>query len=115
MNVNVDSEAMRARLEDRVNELNRRSAGVEAHLRGGDGRLDVNEEDRVSYVELDHVLEQLDVASRRELEMIKAALARIADGTYGMCVACGGEIQPGRLNLMPETPLCRNCAEERQR
>jgi RNA polymerase-binding transcription factor DksA len=115
MNVNVDTEAMRARLEDRMNELIRRTGAVEAHLRGGDGRLDANEEDRVSYTELDDVLEQLDVSGRRELDAIKAALARIADGTYGMCIACGGEIQPGRLALMPETALCRSCAEERQR
>ena len=33
MNVNVDTEAMRARLEDRMNELIRRTGDVEAHLR----------------------------------------------------------------------------------
>lgn len=47
-----------------------------------------------------------------ELHRIEAALARIADGEYGYCLACGAEIVPKRLALDPATPVCIDCAEK---
>ena len=43
------------------------------------------------------------------LEAIVAALARLADGTYGTCSSCGAPISYGRLVVMPETTLCVAC------
>jgi RNA polymerase-binding transcription factor DksA len=42
--------------------------------------------------------------------MIEAALGRIAHGDYGICVACGNPISEERLDVLPQTPKCRNCA-----
>jgi RNA polymerase-binding transcription factor DksA len=42
---------------------------------------------------------------------VKRALARIADGTYGECVRCGGDIAPARLEARPEAALCIDCAK----
>ncbi|CAN5151287.1 TraR/DksA C4-type zinc finger protein [soil metagenome] len=39
-----------------------------------------------------------------------AALERVGDGTYGICVSCGRAIAPGRLEARPATPLCIACA-----
>jgi len=44
--------------------------------------------------------------SRKGLEQIEAALARIADGSYGQCAICGAEIPEGRLEARPWTPFC---------
>jgi RNA polymerase-binding transcription factor DksA len=45
-----------------------------------------------------------------------AALAeaenRIDAGTYGICVACGGEISEKRLAAVPEALNCTRCQEE---
>lgn len=46
------------------------------------------------------------IMSRR----IAAALARIADGTFGECEACGEDIPPRRLDLDPTLPSCVSCA-----
>jgi DnaK suppressor protein len=43
-------------------------------------------------------------------QAVKAALRRIEDGTYGVCVACKQPIAEKRLEAMPETPLCVNCS-----
>jgi RNA polymerase-binding transcription factor DksA len=43
------------------------------------------------------------------LEAIVAALARLANGTYGICSSCGTHISYGRLVVMPETTLCVAC------
>lgn len=41
---------------------------------------------------------------------VKAALARLDDGTYGLCVGCKGEIAPARLEARPATAYCIGCA-----
>ena len=44
------------------------------------------------------------------IEELEAALARIKDGTYGLCENCGAPIDPERLEILPTTTLCANCA-----
>jgi DnaK suppressor protein len=48
--------------------------------------------------------------ARRALADTDAALARLADGVYGWCEQCGGQIQPGRLARTPEERYCAQCA-----
>jgi DnaK suppressor protein len=52
---------------------------------------------------------------RQELEAIEEALQRLENGTYGLCEACGQHIEPRRLEIMPETPYCRNCMSQREK
>jgi len=40
------------------------------------------------------------------LREVDAALARIEDGTYGTCAACGKEIPVERLDAVPYATLC---------
>ena len=51
----------------------------------------------------------LQTSTTARLEAIVAALARIADGTYGVCSSCQSPIPYGRLLVMPETTLCVAC------
>ncbi len=41
-----------------------------------------------------------------ELADVERALARIDDGTYGICEACGKPIGDARLEAMPATRFC---------
>ena len=52
---------------------------------------------------------------RQELEAIEEALTRLENGSYGYCEVCGQPIEPRRLEIMPETPLCRNCMSHREK
>jgi DnaK suppressor protein len=52
---------------------------------------------------------------RQELEAIEEALLRLENGTYGECEACGQPIEPRRLEVIPETPFCRNCMSQREK
>jgi RNA polymerase-binding transcription factor DksA len=47
------------------------------------------------------------------LAAVEAALKRVADGTYGTCVACGEQIAPARLEARPEAARCITCASRR--
>ncbi len=50
---------------------------------------------------------------RRELADIEAALARIAEGRYGTCLACGGPLGLQRLRAIPEARYCLGCSGHR--
>ncbi len=45
-----------------------------------------------------------------ELREIEAALARVAEGTFGMCERCGGAIGRQRLRALPEARYCVSCS-----
>jgi DnaK suppressor protein len=73
------------------------------------------------------MLDEVQLAAARELAMrsleretklsrdVRAALARMEDGTYGACVNCEEEIGMKRLNALPWTPLCIQCQEHADR
>ena len=46
------------------------------------------------------------------LEQIEAALVRIEDGLYGVCIECEAKIPKARLQVLPHTPHCVKCAEK---
>jgi DnaK suppressor protein len=52
---------------------------------------------------------------RDKVQAIDEALARIGDGTYGMCESCESDIAEGRLEALPFTRLCINCQAEREK
>jgi RNA polymerase-binding transcription factor len=52
---------------------------------------------------------------RAKDQQINDALARIADGSYGVCESCGLEIAEERLRVLPFTRLCRDCQQEEER
>ena len=58
----------------------------------------------------DEVLEALGAHDQEEIRQIDAALARIDAGEYGACVTCGNDISAERLEVLPATPFCKNCA-----
>jgi DnaK suppressor protein len=49
---------------------------------------------------------------RTVLLLIEAALKRIADGSFGICVGCDDEIRDQRLQALPWTQFCLRCQGE---
>jgi DnaK suppressor protein len=45
------------------------------------------------------------------LERTERALAKLDEGTYGLCDRCGGEIPAARLRARPDSVLCVACAQ----
>lgn len=60
--------------------------------------------------ENDEVLDRLEVAVSSALAQIQLALARIQRGLGAVCEQCGGEIDPQRLQVMPQATRCLACA-----
>ena len=49
------------------------------------------------------------------LRNVKGGLARIADGSYGVCMHCEEDIKPKRLDAVPWTKYCIRCQEAADR
>lgn len=48
------------------------------------------------------------------LKKIDEAIARIDDGSYGICESCGGQIGLKRLEARPVTTLCIECKTQQE-
>ncbi|MBZ5561991.1 MAG: TraR/DksA family transcriptional regulator [Acidobacteriia bacterium] len=50
--------------------------------------------------------------NRRLLLLVNEALDRVKNGSYGLCVACGEEVQVKRLEAVPWARHCIECQEK---
>lgn len=62
--------------------------------------------------EIDYTLEE---NSEHVLAAIDAALARIEDGTFGICRSCGRPIGEERLEAIPYATQCIDCKRREER
>lgn len=53
---------------------------------------------------------RLDGEGKDEIRRIDKALARLESGTYEFCTGCGEEIAKNRLEALPYTDKCIDCA-----
>jgi DnaK suppressor protein len=60
----------------------------------------------------DEIATQLAELDARELSQIERALARIKQGSYGVCELCQGKIPVARLNALPYSTTCIECQRE---
>ncbi len=100
-------EQRRQTLTDRLDELKSRLVEIEQELEGRDTK---DWDDMATEREEDEVLERMGTSGQEEIRKIEAALARIEAGEYGFCARCGEEISAERLDLVPYTPFCKDCA-----
>jgi DnaK suppressor protein len=55
------------------------------------------------------MLLNLSEAHHRQMQDIDAALVRFDDGEYGICVGCGEDISPRRMEVRPFSRYCIEC------
>ena len=83
----------------------------------------VRDRDGIAIEKSPDALDEVQHAAERELAIrnldreshllrnVRAALRRIAEGNYGVCLHCEEDINPKRLNAVPWTPFCITCQE----
>lgn len=49
------------------------------------------------------------IGNNQKLQEIELALAHLSDGTYGICIYCGGSIDRARLKFQPTARYCLPC------
>lgn len=87
-----------------------RKARAESLTLGNDGVADIGDMSANSYSQ--DVLMSLSQTQLGRIRDIDAALERIEQGAYGICIACEEEIAPRRLEVRPFSRYCIDCKEE---
>lgn len=98
---------VRANLEARLAEL---QASIARLDRETTQPLDPDFAEQANELEDLQANESLEALHVAEVEQVRAALARIDAGTWGVCAGCGEPIAPGRLQAMPTATHCIRCA-----
>lgn len=103
----IDLNQTRRTLEAQLAELEARLGRIDADL----GETpDSDSGERAVQAEDDESLEGQAALIAGEIASTRRALDRLAEGSYGTCVACGADIAPGRLEARPEAAMCISCA-----
>ncbi|MGV6827175.1 MAG: TraR/DksA family transcriptional regulator [bacterium] len=105
----TDVERFKSRLLSLKSDMTRRISAIQKDIRHEDLSADWSEQ--ATERENDEVLDSLGNASEEELVMINKALERIDSGEYFCCVKCGGPIPEARLEVLPFSTRCVQCAE----
>lgn len=102
------NDELRQALNAKKEELTVRLERIHANLRRGS---EADSKERAKQFEDNEVVDALGNEAREELTKISSALQRLETGDYGLCVECGLEIEPGRLQVYPYADECIECAE----
>ena len=51
---------------------------------------------------------------QQKLRQLEQAWARCCSGQYGICESCGSQIDPARLNALPDATFCIRCQRQRE-
>jgi DnaK suppressor protein len=115
----TDIATLKAKLLARQSEL---SDVVNQYVADHEGRQTIDSFKEVSDVgerSVDDFQRDMDVAvvtqEVNELRTINAALKRMDSGDYGICVECGTEIAPERLDINPAVERCIDCQTRYER
>jgi DnaK suppressor protein len=98
--------------------LERKEAELDRELRKRDGiaiEKSADQMDEIQYAtERELAMRNVDRESHL-LRQVKAALARVHDGSFGACAECESAISPRRLVALPWALLCIQCQEAADR
>jgi len=92
-------------------ELTQRIDAIDADVHHRKEPVEKDFAEQVTQRENDEVLAALDGETQHTVKLIDAALARIENGTYGICAKCGMKIPEARLKALPYATTCIDCAE----
>ncbi len=106
---------IREKLRQQAAELQQRLSVVveQGRQAGAEGINDVADQAVSSYEK--EILFTRGTHEHGQLRRIQQALARLEDGSYGVCQRCEQTIGEKRLEALPWTPYCIACQEELER
>jgi len=103
-----------ARLEELRSEIREEQAEIDAErsLRGSGDIYGPGEQSSSGSIrDVSSALINRDLS---ELNLVRAALRRLEDGTYGVCADCAEPIGYARLSAYPSASRCTTCQSKRE-
>ena len=107
----MEIETIKQELQQRKVELQQRHERTHKHIYGKDEPVSANFNEQIKETENDQLVMALEADAIEELAQIDRALERIEQGSYQTCASCGNEIGAARLQAIPYTDRCIECAQ----
>ena len=106
-----DLKTLRRSLEKRLRDLNTARDGAQSELNSlkEAGRYPEYEE-TAQAASAEYTLVTVIEAHRKEIEQVQAALESLHGATFGICIDCDTEIPFDRLQAVPHSRRCADCA-----
>jgi DnaK suppressor protein len=115
LKIAMNTEHFKQRLLDKERELVEEMARLEDEARdSGEAEVRDSTDDATSSQGTSEALEE-DVLLSQTLTLVRAALKRLEDGTYGRCMVCGRQIEAARLEAVPWTEYCLEDQEKQDK
>ena len=108
----MNTEAIRQQLNQRRQLLLARAEKTERDATHRDEPLSSDFAEQAVERENDEVLSAISIESRHEIAQIDHALKRLEQDVYGVCEQCGEDIDQRRLEAVPYTEFCIQCANQ---
>lgn len=108
-------EDIRRRLEEAQREIEALLARNEMAGREADQALPEDVADKAANSYTKEFLFSRSNSERSHLQLVRSALARLNNGSFGICESCGEQIESKRLEAVPWAQYCRSCQEEEER
>jgi RNA polymerase-binding transcription factor DksA len=108
----LNTETITKELEARRAELLERQRRVSKHTRHREEPLPADFAEQAVELENGETLVALDQEISEELARIDKALTRLDADAYFQCERCGEDIGEARLQALPDSALCIDCANE---
>lgn len=102
----TDTSALAQQLQARLAELTGEIAALAAER---SDPLPADFAEQAEALESRDALDGIENVHLAEITAIRATLARIAAGRYGLCAQCGCTIDPARLAALPTAATCVAC------
>jgi len=99
-------EGERKRLVDELEQLKANASPKDERREGSP--FGKREEEATETLELEKRL-VLEKRINEQLADVEHALHKFEEGTYGLCDNCGQQIDPARLEALPQASLCMQC------
>lgn len=92
-------------------ELTQRIKAIDADVHHKNEPVEKDFAEQATQRENDEVLIALDDETQHTVNQIDTALARIDEGSYGVCIKCQEKIPEKRLEALPYASTCINCSD----
>ncbi|MBT8442920.1 MAG: TraR/DksA family transcriptional regulator [Gammaproteobacteria bacterium] len=106
--MSTDTQQVREKLLAFKAELQKRIDRIHNHARDP---LNADSAEQAAELGNVQVVSAIEAEAMQELTDIENALHRLTAGNYGVCISCGEDISPKRLDARPACAECVDCAE----
>jgi RNA polymerase-binding protein DksA len=107
----MSADDVRAQLEEYQASIATRREKLARHVHHRDEPLPQDFAEQAVELENSETMVALEDELREQEREVERALARLEDGSYGVCTECGDEIAKPRLEALPAAALCFDCAD----